>query len=172
MLDIERELDAVRGALAARQIEYALCGGLAVAVHGFVRATVDITLLVRCEPAGVSEAVEPLGFNCLRKIDASDGDVLKLDLLIATPALDHVWNTRERMEWLTRDLIVISREGLIALNESPMIVRDVGESAQAGTDYSDRSITMRLKRLSQLRHLCLSLAKAKPFPPQTPAKPE
>lgn len=29
-------------------------------------------------------------------------------------------------------------------------------------DYSDRAITMRLKRLSQLRKLCVSLSKAKP----------
>ena len=88
-----------------------------------------------------------------------------------TPALEDVWDARERMEWLTRDLIVVSREGLIALNESPMIVRDVGESAQPGVDYSDSAVTMRVKRLSQLRRLCLSLAKAKPLPPKPPSKP-
>ena len=36
-------------------------------------------------------------------------------------------------------------------------------------DYSDRAITMRLKRLAQLRRLCLSLAKAKPVDRQPPA---
>ena len=35
-------------------------------------------------------------------------------------------------------------------------------------DYSDRAITTRLKRLSQLRKLCLSLAKAKPANRQPP----
>jgi len=35
-------------------------------------------------------------------------------------------------------------------------------------DYSDHAITMRLKKLSQLRKLCLSLAKAKPANRQTP----
>ena len=30
-------------------------------------------------------------------------------------------------------------------------------------DYSDRAMTMRVKRLSQLRYLCLMLAKTKPF---------
>ena len=29
-------------------------------------------------------------------------------------------------------------------------------------DYSDRAIAMRLQRVSQLRRVCLSLAKAKP----------
>ena len=38
-------------------------------------------------------------------------------------------------------------------------------------DYSDRAVTMRVKRLSQLRRLCLELAKAKPFPTKPPSKP-
>lgn len=37
-------------------------------------------------------------------------------------------------------------------------------------DYSDRAITMRIRQVSQLRKLCLSLAKAKPLPPKTPSK--
>lgn len=36
-------------------------------------------------------------------------------------------------------------------------------------DYSDRAITVRIRQASQLRKLCLSLAKAKPVPPP-PAK--
>jgi hypothetical protein len=35
-------------------------------------------------------------------------------------------------------------------------------------DYSDRAITMRLKKLSQLRKLCLSLAKINPANRQPP----
>ena len=35
-------------------------------------------------------------------------------------------------------------------------------------DYSDRAITMRLQRVSQLRKLCISLAKAKPADRQPP----
>jgi hypothetical protein len=37
-------------------------------------------------------------------------------------------------------------------------------------DYSDRAVDMRLKRLSQLQKLCLSLAKAKPAPAAAPPK--
>ena len=32
-------------------------------------------------------------------------------------------------------------------------------------DYSDRAITMRIRQVSQLRRLCLSLARAKPVQP-------
>ncbi len=35
-------------------------------------------------------------------------------------------------------------------------------------DYSDRAITVRIRQISQLRKLCLSLAKAKPLPPPKP----
>jgi hypothetical protein len=33
-------------------------------------------------------------------------------------------------------------------------------------DYSDRAITTRIRQVSQLRKLCLSLAKAKPIDPK------
>ena len=33
-------------------------------------------------------------------------------------------------------------------------------------DYSDKAITLRIRQVSQLRKLCLSLAKAKPLPPK------
>ena len=129
MLDLERELDSVRNALSERGIEYALCGGLAVGVHGFPRATIDIDLLIRPESEGaLYEAVAPLGFRLkanpmnfgavqirrVSKID-EDGEVLMLDLLLVTPAFEPVWQSRERHEWLGRDLTVVSRQGLIAL---------------------------------------------------------
>lgn len=44
-LDLIAELEAVLGALAREQIEYALCGGIALSVHGHVRATTAKDLL-------------------------------------------------------------------------------------------------------------------------------
>lgn len=40
------DLSALAGALAAHGVEYALIGGVAMAVHGFSRATKDIDLLL------------------------------------------------------------------------------------------------------------------------------
>jgi hypothetical protein len=37
-------------------------------------------------------------------------------------------------------------------------------------DYSDRAISQRIREVSQLRKLCLSLAKAKPVPPPAKSK--
>ena len=49
MLDITDELKALVNELNRHQIEYALCGGLAMGVHGRTRATVDIDLLILSE---------------------------------------------------------------------------------------------------------------------------
>jgi hypothetical protein len=122
----------VRTALSERGVEYALCGGLAVGVHGFPRATVDIDLLIRPESEeAVYDAVAPLGFTFranpmnfggtqirrVSKIDENDGEVLMLDLLLVTPAFEHVWQSRERHEWLGAELVVVSKQGLIALKK-------------------------------------------------------
>ena len=47
MLDLYEEFLGLVEGLDQRSIDYALCGGLAVAVHGSPRSTIDIDLLVR-----------------------------------------------------------------------------------------------------------------------------
>jgi hypothetical protein len=37
-------------------------------------------------------------------------------------------------------------------------------------DYSDRAVTLRIRQVSQLRKLCLSLGKAKPVKPPVPPR--
>jgi Nucleotidyltransferase of unknown function (DUF6036) len=128
-MDLEQELATVLDALHAANVEYALCGGLALAVHGAPRATVDIDLLVRPEDAPrVREIAEGLGFRFpalpmnfsniridpITKIDA-EGDTLMLDLLVATPELEPVWRDRQRLPWRGRQISVVSREGLVTL---------------------------------------------------------
>jgi hypothetical protein len=144
MFDLEVELDAVRTALNDAGIEYALCGGLAVGVHGYPRATVDIDLLIRAEDEErLYAAVEALGFTLkarpmsfdggamqirrVSKVDAGDGEVLMLDLLLVTPEYQRVWDTRQRLQWRNRELTVVSREGLIALKRSRSSAQDLAD---------------------------------------------
>ena len=47
MLNLYEELKALATAFDAGGVDYALCGGLALAVHGHPRATKDIDILVR-----------------------------------------------------------------------------------------------------------------------------
>jgi hypothetical protein len=129
MLDLLEELKSVIGCLDDAGVPYALCGGLAMAVHGYPRATVDIDILVLAEDlARVEEAARPLGFDVpakpmsfrsgaveirrISKVHAS-GQLLSLDLLLVTPTVQQVWERRQAMEWDFGRITVVSRDGLM-----------------------------------------------------------
>lgn len=131
MLDLYTELKTLLATLSEERIDYALCGGLAMAVHGTPRATADIDLVVLAGSLGQLKALahrlgfsleaEPLRFaggiveiHRLTKSDPDSEDFLSLDLLLVTPALQEVWESRLVVEWEAGPLQVVSREGLIA----------------------------------------------------------
>ncbi len=113
------------------RLDYALCGGLALAIHGFPRATFDIDFLIR--PESLDRAYEIAaehGFDIkgldmsfkeraveirrVSKID-DDGNVISLDLLLVTPMVEDVWESREEFEWESLELWVVSRGGLMRM---------------------------------------------------------
>ena len=111
-------------------VEYAVCGGLSMAIHGFPRATMDIDILIR--PESLEEAYQiasDLGFEIrgldisfkeraveIRRISKIIGeDVLSLDLLLVTPQVEEVWDSRQTVEFQGRVLSVVSRDGLIKM---------------------------------------------------------
>ena len=49
MASLLDELSQLISALDENEIEYAVCGGLALAIHGFARATLDIDILIQPE---------------------------------------------------------------------------------------------------------------------------
>lgn len=132
MLDIYDEFRQLIEALAAHQVDYALCGGMAMAIHERPRMTIDIDLLI---PAEWLDRVIPiareLGYNIrgkdlsfangaveirrVSKIDPSSGDLLSLDLLLVTPELQKVWDSRVQSDWEGVTLSVVSRAGLITM---------------------------------------------------------
>ena len=132
MLDLFDELSALIRAFDGRGIDYALCGGLALAVYGLPRATVDIDVLV--PPEGLSRLKQvaagrgfdiearPMRFAAgaveihrMSKVDPDPGDLLSLDAVLVTPELTTVWAGRRRVEWEGGELTVVSRAGLIAM---------------------------------------------------------
>lgn len=132
MLDLYEELKALLSAFDTHKVDYALCGGLAMAVHGFFRATIDIDLLIHRESLEeIKSLARSLGYTIealpmtfskgaieirrLSKLDSDAGDVLMLDLLLVTPQLENIWATRTEAEWEGGKITVVSREGLIAL---------------------------------------------------------
>ncbi len=131
-MDIHGELRALVALLDESGVEYALCGGLALAVHGLPRATLDIDLLVPPESLEKAKALASgLGYDLesgpmrlaggaveihrVLKADPGDRETLTIDLLPVTAALAEVWAGREAVEWAGGRLAVVSREGLIAM---------------------------------------------------------
>jgi hypothetical protein len=129
LLDLIEEFRAVRTAFDAAGIEAAVCGGLAVAIHVRPRATVDVDLLLpRPALAAAKHTVRGLGYEIeadpmhfhgdaveihrLSKPDPETGDLLSIDLLVVTPALESAWEGRERVGWERREVTVVSRSGL------------------------------------------------------------
>jgi hypothetical protein len=146
VLDLEEELRRVVEAFDSAAIPYALCGGLALAVHGHPRATVDIDLLVRDDAVSrATDVAGTLGFTFkakpmmfrggavpihrVTKIDAADGDTLMLDLLVVTAESEPVWTSRELHDWSGRRISVVSRQGLIALKRLRSSAQDLADIA-------------------------------------------
>lgn len=132
MLDLFDEFKALIARLSERGVDYALCDGLAMAVYGVPRATVDIDLLILVDDLekamnlareeGYTIKAKPMilgeqGIEIRRisKVDPDSGDLLMLDLLLVTPPITHVWESRKEVEWENGKLKVVSRDGLIAL---------------------------------------------------------
>jgi hypothetical protein len=132
MVDLKGELRTLLTVLQEAGVDYALCGGLAMSVHGLPRSTVDIDLLIRSESLeeikslarslGYTIEAQPMTFangaveiRRLSKIDKDSGFVLSLDLLLITPQTEKAWQSRVEYEWESRKVKVVSREGLIAM---------------------------------------------------------
>ncbi|CAN5605321.1 hypothetical protein BH18ACI1_BH18ACI1_22990 [soil metagenome] len=125
------ELKELISALEDNKIEYAVCGGLSLAIHGFARATLDIDILIQPESlekayqVGAENGFDIRGLDIsfkeraveIRRVSKIDdnGEVLSLDLLLVTPQVQDVWETREKIDFLGSRLSVVSRTGLIKM---------------------------------------------------------
>jgi len=131
-MDILEELKTLTAKLEQAGIEYALCGGLAMAVYALPRATLDIDIMI--EPGlldkakgairelGFTIAAMPMEFHAgkiqihrFSKIEPDSGETLALDLLLVTPGVRPAWDGRTTVQWEGGIIHVVSPEGLILL---------------------------------------------------------
>lgn len=131
-MDILDELKAVTRALTQARIDYALCGGLAMAIYGLPRATLDVDLLIPFDALfSTKRALEPLGYTLsgapmafhndeiqiyrLVKVTPGTEEEMVLDLLLVTPAITPAWESRRDIVWDGQVLKVVSVAGMILL---------------------------------------------------------
>lgn len=133
MATLLQELLEITSDLERNGVEHAVCGGLALTIHGFPRATFDIDVLIRPESLETAyQVAAEKGFDIkgldmsfkeraveirrVSKID-DDGEVLSLDLLLVTPQVEDVWEGREKLHLENRDLWIVSQAGLIKMKQ-------------------------------------------------------
>lgn len=123
------------------KIEYALCGGLAMAVYAFPRATLGIDILIEPETLARAKAIaKDLGFSFdaglikfsdsniqiyrLTKVEQDSGETLALDMVLINPEIKEIWDTRQRFLWAGGEIPVVSLEGLIKLKSMRLSGQD------------------------------------------------
>lgn len=134
-MNLVEELVTLAGVLDTADVEFALCGGLAMAAHGFVRATEDIDIIIREQDLQAAlTAVESCGFSIpggeiplkpgtdqagliYRVSKVRSSELLPLDLMIVTPAYEEVWKSRTQMSFGKIDIPVISKAGMIIMKQ-------------------------------------------------------
>lgn len=151
-MDLFDEFQKVISALQSEGIEFAVCGGIALALHGHPRFTSDVDLLV--QPQDVERIVTllqvELGFkfdaglipfgqgpqqHFIRRITKIVGqDPLILDLLIVAPIFDDVWASREMFEWREQRLSVVSVVGLAKMKRLAGRPQDLVDLEKLGFD--------------------------------------
>ena len=115
--------------LNSRGIEYAVCGGWAMAIHGFLRATLDIDLLILTDDlekvmsiareTGYDVDGLPLNFDGgktqirrISRIDKESKQLITLDLLLVTETYSDAWTARRRVIWNDGEYSVVGRAGM------------------------------------------------------------
>ena len=126
------EFRSITAALNEAEIEYAVCGGWAMAIHGLLRATVDIDLLVLAEDVDKALSVArscgydvegwPLSFDDgdfelrrISKVDSESRELITVDFLLVTKAYSDVWDTKEETDSEFGPMKVVSKAGLIKM---------------------------------------------------------
>ncbi len=154
MFDLYSEFRKLIAELDQHKIEYAVCGGLAMAVYDHARATVDIDILILSQSLDlVLPMAKELGYDIrgldmtfsdgaieirrVSKIDRGSGQVLSLDLLLVTQAVQEVWNSRVVADWEGGILSVVSRVGLIVLKSLRSSPQDKVDIAALEEDLND-----------------------------------
>jgi hypothetical protein len=135
------ELLLLVGEFDSHKVEYALCGGLAVGIHGIVRATIDIDLLIldtSLEDAKVSASAagfefetgwipipDPHAPRVYRLLKIVGSEYLILDLMLVNDDLQEIWMDRIDSVVAGKPISVVSKAGLIRMKSKSNRAKDL-----------------------------------------------
>ena len=155
-MDIEHELLAVVDALNRERIPYALCGGVCLALHGCVRATQDIDLLIRqIDLPRLRLALRSAGFMVWTPMPMefrrADGDVTRvhrvckfvgedfmiLDLIEIGATHETAWKSRSRRKLQGRSISLVSARELARMKKMAGRKQDLADIEALGFHEAD-----------------------------------
>ena len=144
-MKIKDELLRIIDSLNSANLQYAVCGGFAVALHGHPRLTRDIDLVVHPDQldailkvvadAGFTINAAPMAFNeghdseqIVHRVSKFEGtEFLSLDLLMVSTFLQAVWDSRIQFEMEGRRVSVVDKNGLIKMKQSAARPQDLAD---------------------------------------------
>ena len=122
------QLKDVFSSLQRNEVKYLVIGGIAAVLYGVPRATFDLDILIEATPENAQRLLDALleaklGTASMTTADALlaheitiFNDWVRIDVQTATPGLDFAtaWQRREVMKYQSQEIMVVSREDLIA----------------------------------------------------------
>ena len=131
MQSLEEELRELVTLFNQEKIDYALCGGMAVAIHGYPRFTKDIDFVIPAESLDRARMVSAnAGYlDESGRIPFDDSDVYRiiktvghefriLDLLVPKKLDTIAWQQRQWFDWNGLPICTVSVEGLIEMKRA------------------------------------------------------
>ena len=157
VMNLIDELFNIIDCLERARINYAICGGIAVIIHGYPRLTKDIDIMILAEDKDkVEESMKEIGYDIssgiipfdvgkknerhvLRITKVEGEDFLSLDFIMVSPFLEEAWQTREIRKLEKKNIVVVSREGLARMKRIAKRPQDIADLANLELGESDDS---------------------------------
>jgi hypothetical protein len=139
---MNRDFRDLLSAFNARGVEYVVVGAHALAAHGHVRATKDLDVWVRPEPANAARVLAALKSFGAPLQGLTEADLVspglifqigvppvRIDVLTAIDGVefDEAWETRVRAQIADLDVPVISKEHLIRNKRAAGRLQDLAD---------------------------------------------
>jgi len=151
-MSVYEELRALIARLNAAGVDYALCGGLAMAVHGWPRATMDVDLLIQeSDLTRIADIARDLGFTIenpefavaggqiriRRFVKIAGTEAIPLDAIIVGPLLESVWAERANSATPFGLVRILSREALARMKELRASGTDLDDIRRLRGEHDD-----------------------------------
>jgi len=132
-MDLIDEFSNLTAALSHAGVSFAVCGGIAVGIHGFVRFTEDIDLMILEEDLELALSVaRSLGYSVdsgripllrgtpwehtvYRVVKVEGREFLPLDLVLVNEEMRSIWEDCGIFQWQGRNIQCVSRQGLMEM---------------------------------------------------------